>query len=154
MRSPKNRLSIQYCVQTWRSSVGMFCTMSSAVAQRMYFAVLAWCSEMPAERMSLLEELDRVGDLLHQARERGAHERDAQPTEQQQQRPGARMIGLAFGATSSSTRNGGPGGGMGCGAWAGAGVDIHSSRDGWPARRRSSSPAGQEKMTAVAPARR
>ena len=35
----------------------------------------------------LLEELDRVRDLLHQARERGAQQCDAQASEQQQQRP-------------------------------------------------------------------
>jgi hypothetical protein len=31
--------------------------MSSAVAHRMYFAVLAWCSEIPAERMSVSKNL-------------------------------------------------------------------------------------------------
>ena len=36
----------------------------------------------------VLEELHRVGDLLHQARERRAHQRHPQTSEQQQQRPG------------------------------------------------------------------
>ncbi|WGR96301.1 hypothetical protein MTX20_32355 [Bradyrhizobium sp. ISRA435] len=44
--------------------------------------------------------------------------------------PAARITGLAFGATRSSTRNGGPGGNIGRGAWACAGVEIHSSV-GW-----------------------
>ena len=88
MRSPKKRLSMLYWVQTWRSSVGMFWTMSSAVAQMMYLAVLACASAMPAERMSVSKNLIAVGDLLHQAGEGGAQQRDAQAAEQQQQRPG------------------------------------------------------------------
>ncbi|WP_370141004.1 MULTISPECIES: hypothetical protein [unclassified Bradyrhizobium] len=44
--------------------------------------------------------------------------------------PAARITGLAFGATKSSTRNGGPGGSIPCCTGACAGVDIHSS-DGW-----------------------
>ena len=43
---------------------------------------------MPAERMSLFEELDAVGDDFHQTGKGGARQRDAQAAEQQQQRPG------------------------------------------------------------------
>ena len=62
--------------------------MSSAVAHRMYLALFDCCSGMPAERMSFSKNLIGVGDLLHQARERGAQQRDAQAAEQQQQRAG------------------------------------------------------------------
>ncbi len=103
MRSPKNRLSMLYCAQTCRSSVGICWTMSSAVAQRIYLAWLACASGMPAGADVLLKEFDRVGDLLHQARERGLHQRDAQPPQAAATADRrARMMGLAFGATNSS----------------------------------------------------
>jgi hypothetical protein len=50
--------------------------MSSAVAHNTYFGVLAWFSDIR------LEEFHRVGDLLHQACKGGAHQSDAQASEQ------------------------------------------------------------------------
>ena len=84
----EERLSMLYCVQTCRSSVGMCCTMSSAVAQSTYLADWPGARRYAGRPDLALELLDRVGDLLHQACEGGAHQRDAQPAEQQQQRPG------------------------------------------------------------------
>ena len=83
-----------YWVQTRRSSLGRFCTMSSAVAASAYLAALIWSAGAPAARASDLELLDRLGDLVHELAGPGARQRRAQAAEQQQQRRGgARSAG-------------------------------------------------------------
>ncbi len=89
IRSLKKRTSMLYCVQTRLSSLGRFCTMSSAVAARAYFADfdLVARARRPA-RASALELLNGLRDLIHQLAGARARERRAQPAEQEQERRG------------------------------------------------------------------
>src|SRR3954451_18488009 len=85
---------------------------------------------MPAERMSFSKNLMASATcsikLANDARMSATRKRPSSCSNG----PPARITGLAFGATRSSTRNGGPGGKIGCGACTRSGVEIHSS-DGW-----------------------
>ena len=102
--------------------------MSSAVAHRMYFALVACCSEIPADRMSFSKNLIASATCsirpANDARRRATRRRPRSCSSG----PAARMIGLALGATRSSTRKAGPcPSAEAAGVGGGAALWIHSS---------------------------